>query len=206
MRQGILDLQTDPDYTNITTLEDGKTQIVVSTSRVDGVATCRVKVQHKDKLAQEMSQEDMMRFAKDLLLGLFLTTEIPAEMVPEQIRSSLRVSSHWVREQAQIILPMMMQKLLDIEVIDGKVFMIDLGYKPNILSSGLVDAQGKKQDKWLGSFRPVVVLNEVQNMPENVGVPPHESVNEGRAEAHQHIASASPAEVIPIGSKARQPE
>lgn len=202
MKQGILDLETDPAYVNTTTLEDGKTQLVVRTERENGQGVCRVFVQHKDKLAQEMSQEDMMRFTKDLLLGLFLTTEIPAEQVPEAIRGSLRVSSHWVREQAQIVLPLMVQKILDLEVINGTVFTIDLGYRPNISSSGLVDVQGKKKDKWLGSFRPVVILNEVHNMPENVGVPPH-AVDQGRDSHHEHIASAGPAEVVPIRSQDR---
>jgi len=206
MKQGILDLEVDSDYVSTITCEDGKTEIVVRANRSEGQTKVRVTVQHKEKVPQELSEEDTRRLVKDLMIAMFLTTEIPAEAVPEQIRSSLRVSSLWVREQAQMVLPMMLQTLMDIEVVDGIPFHLDLGYRPNILSTGLVDLQGQKKDKWLGSFRPIIVLNEVQNLPEHVGGPVHGAVDEGRSEAHQHIAAASPAEVIAIGSKARRPE
>lgn len=166
---GMLDLAKDPTYVTEIVLGDGKTKLKVTMSRKDGEGKVQLEVNHKDKEPQILEHADLCRLMKDLLMGFYLSTEMKAEYIPQEIRHNIRQAARWAQQQGAMILPMMMSNFLDVETINGKPFAIDLGYAPNITLSGLMDSLGRKKEQWDGSFRPVIHLTEMQPMPEYVG-------------------------------------
>lgn len=159
---GMLDLEKDPTYT--TEINDGDVHMQVIMSRENGVAEVALEIN-----GTLLSHEDLCRLMKDLLMGFYLTTEFKAEYIPEPIRHNIRQATRWVQQQGAMVLPMLMSNFLDVETINGKPFQIDLGYAPNVETSGMMDSLGRKVQSWDGSFRPVIHLTEIVNPVEYTG-------------------------------------
>ncbi len=113
-----------------------------------------------------LNQQDMFLLCGHLITALFFTTDIPAEMVPQQLAGNVQVASTWASMQAKGIVPLMLMNLVGKTIINGEEWKVDFNYKPNISSLGLVGLDGKKNVKWDGSFRPILELRDNSHAPQ----------------------------------------
>lgn len=96
------------------------------------------------------------------LMAIFLSQDLPNEAVPAPLQGNMQASGMWAHLQGANILPLLVRRAIpEIPVGDMK-FTVDFGYTPNVSSGNIVALNGKKNDTWDGSFRPVLRLHPAQ--------------------------------------------